>query len=86
MGLRWKLGLEPAILRQEPAVGTGHIFSRNQQCQTSWLANNTPGCGLCVPEFFRLEDCHISLRATRPTHIGPVQQLSISDMARPGIF
>ena len=85
MGLRWKLGLEPAILRRESAVGTGHIFARNQRRQTSWLANNTLECGLCVPEFYRLDDCHISLRATHPTHTGPIWQLSISDMARPGI-
>ena len=85
MGLRWKLGLDPAILRREPAVGIGHIFTRNQQRQTSWLANDTLECGLCVPEFYRLDDCHIPLRATRPTHTYPVRQLSILDMARPGI-
>ena len=73
MGLRWTLDLELAILRWEPAGDIGHTFARNRRRQTSWLATNTPECGLCVPEFCRLDGCHISLRAIRPTHTGPVR-------------
>ena len=72
-GLSRKLTLEQEILRREPAVGTGHIFPRNRRCQTSWLANNTPKCGLYVLEFCHLDDCHISLRATKLTHTGHVR-------------
>ena len=69
------------IVHMNEKTGTG-VNSEKEKVKESQSQNVTPS--LDTPIWCRVGASH--LRAIRPTHTGSVRQLSISDMARPGIF